>query len=282
MASQACEPEKRDLAMRCGFISPSNSLQEIVKAGIEAEAAGWDGFFYYDGFAGSVDPWVALAAIAVQTRRIRLGAVLVPLAWRRPWLVARAHASLDQLSNGRMILPVGLGAVEDDDWERGTTRTGEIVDRKVRATLLDEGLTIIERMWSGEKVKHEGEHYRLDIGPVGNVPVQRPRVPIWVVGQWGSNKSMRRVLRYDGWLRAGTSAKEMPEVKAYLAEHRPADNPLDVIVEGETPGDDPARAGEIVRKQAESGATWWLETRWDRQDNPDEIMERIRQGPPRP
>src|SRR5687768_15616928 len=116
--------------MRYGFITPAGSVDAIVRGGVEAEVAGWDGYFYYDGGPGSIDPWVALAAVALNTERIRLGAVLVPLAWRRPWLIARAHTTLDHLSKGRMILPVGLGAVESEDWERGTTNVGETVNRK--------------------------------------------------------------------------------------------------------------------------------------------------------
>lgn len=100
--------------MRHGVVLPGGlDLETIVAAGVEAEAAGWDGVFYWDGVVPGqrgYDPWVALAAIAARTTRVALGAVLVPLPWRKPWLVARALGSLDQLSNGRAILPVGLGA----------------------------------------------------------------------------------------------------------------------------------------------------------------------------
>jgi alkanesulfonate monooxygenase SsuD/methylene tetrahydromethanopterin reductase-like flavin-dependent oxidoreductase (luciferase family) len=268
--------------MQYGFVVPGGSLEAIVAAGIEAEAAGWDGYFYYD-YTGpdAHDPWVTLAAVALRTERIRLGAVLTPLPWRRPWLVARALTTLDQLSKGRMILPVGLGAVEPEDWARGTLPHGEPVDRKVRADLMDEGLAIIDGMWRGEAVKLAGEHYRVDIPPMGNTPVQRPRIPIWVVGAWGRPKSMRRVLRYDGWLRSGTSEEDWPVVKDYLAQHGPSDRPFEVIVEGETPGEDQARAREIVGREAESGATWWLETRWISQNSPEEVLARIKHGPPR-
>jgi alkanesulfonate monooxygenase SsuD/methylene tetrahydromethanopterin reductase-like flavin-dependent oxidoreductase (luciferase family) len=99
-----------------------------IDLAIEAEQAGWDGIFLWDciyvaqalGQAGQAacDPWVTLAAIATQTKRIRLGPIVTPLSRRRPWKVARETVSLDYLSVGRVILPVGLGAIDD-----GGTRT---------------------------------------------------------------------------------------------------------------------------------------------------------------
>jgi alkanesulfonate monooxygenase SsuD/methylene tetrahydromethanopterin reductase-like flavin-dependent oxidoreductase (luciferase family) len=104
--------------MRYGFIIPRGDLETIVELAVEAEAAGWDGVFYWDGIyiegAGPMyDPWVALAAVAMRTRRVRIGAILTPPARRRPWKLARETATLDHLSHGRLVLPVGMGALED-------------------------------------------------------------------------------------------------------------------------------------------------------------------------
>src|SRR5262245_40232461 len=86
----------------------------------EAEQAGWDGFFVWDVFPAPpavpepvVNPWVALAAIAMRTQRIRIGAFVTPLARRRPWNVACEAMSIDRLSNGRLIFAAGLGVVGD-------------------------------------------------------------------------------------------------------------------------------------------------------------------------
>ena len=268
--------------MKYGFIVPGGPLDAIIEAGAEAEATGWDGYFYYDHDAGSgaSDPWVVLAAVALHTQRIRLGAVLVPLPWRRPWLVARALTTLDHLSHGRTILPIGLGAVETEDWTRGTTALGEVVDRRGRAALMDEGLNIISGIWSGQPLAHHGKHYRIVL-PAMRTPLQRPRIPIWIVGAWGSSKSMRRVLRYDGWLPASVGDGDWPAVKDYLAEHTPKDRPFDLVVEGRTPGDDPANARQIIQPYAGAGATWWLETMWFAPNEPADALARIRQGPPR-
>src|SRR5437899_2322329 len=191
--------------MRCGFIIPDmagGKAGAIVGLAREAEAAGWDGIFYWDSDWGH-SPWVVLAGMAMRTEQVRIGAVLHPLAWRRPWLLARDTATLDQLSNGRLVVPIGLGAVDEDDFARGRTRFGEPVDRRVRAQLIDEGLEILSGLWSGRPVTFHGAHYHLEDFSVQPTPVQSPHVPIWVVGVWGRRKSMRRVLRCDGILAAG-------------------------------------------------------------------------------
>src|SRR5512143_2560771 len=127
----------------------SNPLT-LADLAAEAEDAGWDGFFVWDAvFARParlpmVDPWVALAAIAMQTQRIRIGAMVTPLARRRPWQIARETVSLDRLSNGRLTFGVGLG-YQDLDF----SAFGEDPNPRVRAEKLDEGLEIVTRLWSG-------------------------------------------------------------------------------------------------------------------------------------
>lgn len=128
--------------MKYGFTIPSDGIHTIVELAVEAEAAGWDAAFYWDGINihdhPGYDPWVTMAAMAVRTERVRLGAMVSPLARRRPWKVARETVSLDLLSNGRLVLPVGLGALDDG----GFVKVGEPTDRKTRAELLDESLEI--------------------------------------------------------------------------------------------------------------------------------------------
>jgi alkanesulfonate monooxygenase SsuD/methylene tetrahydromethanopterin reductase-like flavin-dependent oxidoreductase (luciferase family) len=78
---------------------------------LQAENAGWDGVFIWDEMLGP-DAWVVMTAMAAQTSRIRIAALLTPLSRRRPWQVASETATLDHFSNGRLILVVGLGAVD--------------------------------------------------------------------------------------------------------------------------------------------------------------------------
>jgi len=134
--------------MRFGLIvQMTGSLgypQPLARLAREAEAAGWDGFFIWDVFGGDsvaptpvVDPWIALAAIAATTERIRFGPMVTPLPRRRPWKLAREAASLDHLSGGRLILGVGIGTPPEE-----FARFGEEVDPRIRAEMLDEGLEV--------------------------------------------------------------------------------------------------------------------------------------------
>jgi alkanesulfonate monooxygenase SsuD/methylene tetrahydromethanopterin reductase-like flavin-dependent oxidoreductase (luciferase family) len=271
--------------MRYGFVLPQGDASDAANLAREAEVAGWDGFFVWDPVWG-VDPWVALAAAAMVTERIRLGTMLTPVSRRRPWKLASETATLDRLSRGRVILAVGLGAIDT-----GFAEFGEETDRKTRAELLDEGLAIIEGLWRGQPFAFEGKHYRVrpTSFSVPPPPVQTPRIPVWVVGAWPSPRSMRRVLHWDGLLPNkrnpdGTAGRPTPDdvraMKAWVEERRTATTPFDVVVEGETPGDDAVKSGEIVRPWAEAGATWWLEAMWSTPEL-DQVRERIRQGPPR-
>ena len=276
--------------MRYGFIVTKGDPRTVAGLAREAEEAGWDGVFYWDGICvgemDTYDPWVVMAAMAMRTERVRLGAILTPPARRRPWKLARETMTLDHLSGGRLVLPVGLGALDDG----GFSKVGEPTDRKVRAQRLDESLEILTGLWSGEPFSYEGEHYRLEEMTFLPAAVQRPRVPIWVVGAWPSERSMRRALRYDGMLAAkaggtatgpGVTPEDIRAMRDYVEENREVAGDFDIVWEGATPGEDPERAAETVRPYAEAGATWWIESMWTPPNEPDDLRRRIEAGPPR-
>jgi alkanesulfonate monooxygenase SsuD/methylene tetrahydromethanopterin reductase-like flavin-dependent oxidoreductase (luciferase family) len=135
----------------------------VVRLARAAEAAGWETFFVWNhlGFVRGVpsgDPCVViLSAVATSTTHLNLGRAVTPLARRRPQVVANALASLDLLSAGRVILEVGLGSVPE-----AFTAFGESGDAKQCAAMLDEGLTILDGLWSGETVTHRGQHYAVE------------------------------------------------------------------------------------------------------------------------
>jgi len=216
--------------------------------------------------------------------------MITPVSRMRPWELASKTVTLDHLSNGRVILAVGLGAIDT-----GFAEFGEETDRKTRAELLDEGLDIITGLWRGQPFNYDGKHYHIKETKFYPLPppVQRPRIPIWVVGAWPKEKSMRRVLRYDGLLptrmdtqgqHVGLTAEHVREMKTYIDAKRTASTPFDIVVEGKTPGDAADRAAEITREWADSGAAWWIEAMWGDPDQPVDlaaVLRRIRQGPPR-
>jgi alkanesulfonate monooxygenase SsuD/methylene tetrahydromethanopterin reductase-like flavin-dependent oxidoreductase (luciferase family) len=125
---------------------PFGDARVLAELARDAERAGWDGFFLWDhvarpGAPPVVDPWIALAAIAVATERVRIGALVTPLARRRPWKVARETVSLDRLSNGRLVFGAGLGSSGGAEVE--WAGFGEETDLARRAGMLDEGLEIL-------------------------------------------------------------------------------------------------------------------------------------------
>jgi hypothetical protein len=272
----------------------------IVGLARDAEKAGWEGVFVWDTpYASDVedrvqetfDAWALMTAIALRTDRVQIGTMITPLAWRRPWEIARQSTTLDRISHGRFILSVGLGWVPE-----GGSVFGEETDRKVRAQMLDEGLEILTSCWSGERFTHAGAHYRLE--NVLFLPAPTRKIPIWVVGawhrdpsKWPKKRSMRRTLRRDGVLPNAFDATgnvhgaEPSDVRA-MAEWIRAErsDPFDIVCEGGGEKDDSNADASVVREFADAGATWWLEAVWwsmyRHPGNPDPMRERIRRGPP--
>jgi len=259
-----------------GFILPGGIATQQVELALVAEEAGWDGVFVWEGAYG-VDAWSLLAAIAVRTETVRLGTMLTPLPWRRPRNVASQVATLDQLSRGRAILTVGVGAFTED-----LPRTGEEEDLRTRAAMLDDGIDLIRALWSGERTfQGQAAAYRFEATDQLSVARRvQERVPIWVVGVWPRMKSMRRVLRCDGIVPqfAGGGHRGSPdrvrEMRAWLTENG-ARPDLDVVAEGQTPAD-PREAWATVAPWADAGCTWWMESNWEMPHHSAERMEEVR------
>ena len=271
--------------MRYGVVLPGGTALEQLDQAVLADQAGWDGVFVWEAAYG-VDAWSLLTAMAVRTQRVRLGTMLTPLPWRRPWKVASQAATLDQLSDGRAILAVGVGAVDTD-----LPETGELTSLRDRAERLDEGIDLIHALWDGQ-TSYQGQHYRYQTGRLDLTRAARPvqqRIPLWVVGVWPRPKSLRRVLRCDGILPQyqvdgrGPGPEDARAVRQWLTDHG-AGPGFDMVAEGETLAGDPAAAAGVTGVWAEAGCTWWLETRWEMpHDSPErmsDIRARIEAGPP--
>src|ERR671915_2107759 len=265
------------------FLPPFDALADpatVARLAAEAEAAGWDGVFVWDHVrwrepvTDVADPWITLAAIATATASVRLGPMVTPLARRRPVKVARETATLDRLSGGRLTLGVGLGS---DEFGSEYSITGEELDDRRRAGMLDEALEILTAAWSGEPVYHRGEHYTVDSMRFLPRPVQRPRVPVWVAGSPGKPRPMRRAARYDGFFPVDLeSADQLAEIVARVGTlreeaGRAPDEPYEVIAALE-PGTDPA-------PYHAAGATWWLAAPEWEGISVDGVRGVIREGP---
>jgi alkanesulfonate monooxygenase SsuD/methylene tetrahydromethanopterin reductase-like flavin-dependent oxidoreductase (luciferase family) len=255
----------------------------LAQLAVEAEAAGWDGFFLWDVMANSqpvIDPWIALTAIALATQRIRIGTMVLPLARHRPWLVAQRLANLDHLSGGRVVCTVGLGYRAED-----FSAYGEESSPRVRAAKLDEGLAILAGLWAHNSFSYTGEHYTLHDAAINPRPLQQPRIPIWAAGGWPHRAPFRRAAAWDGaslksvhaeerrWL----TLEEFAECAAYLRSQRTQAGPFDIVMSGELP-DDRAEAVDKMQALAAAGATWWVEEGlgWSL----EEFRARVVAGPP--
>jgi alkanesulfonate monooxygenase SsuD/methylene tetrahydromethanopterin reductase-like flavin-dependent oxidoreductase (luciferase family) len=273
--------------VRYGASVPNiGSVATLVELGVEADRAGWDGFFLWDHIWFSretpvavLDPWVALGAIAVRTERVRVGTLVTPIARRRPWKLARETVTLDHLSGGRAILGVGLGYPPDADFEL----LGEDPDDRVRAGKLDEGLEVLGRLWSGEPFAFEGRHLHIREAQFWPTPLQRPRIPIWVAGMWPNRAPFRRAARFDGVVPIGVDERgrpsalgpdELAEVVTYVRAHRATDDRFDVVHGG-------AMDPDAIAASKAAGATWYLPDAgvegpgWE-----EPTLELIRAGPP--
>lgn len=259
----------------------------LADLAVLAEETGWEGFFVQDGLLNAdaqalVDPWIALCAIALRTRRLRIGALMTPLAAYRPWQVARQTVALDHLSQGRLIFGAGLGFQAQD-----FVALGEDADPRRRAEKLDEGLDILRKLWSGEAFSFHGTHYQLTEVQLLPKPLQSPRIPIWIAGVWPNRKPLRRAAGFDGIYIASQKANGEPlppnalqEALAYIQAQREPTSPFDVAFAGETPTDS-EQGAKTVQPYREAGVTWWLEGIWTERGSVEDMRERIRQGPPK-
>ena len=272
-------------------IAPLGELADphaIVRLAVAAEAAGWDGVSTWDSLGVSMgtvapDPFVALAAAASATTRLRLILSVVALPRRRPQLVAQSAATLDRWSNGRLVLGVGSGG-DPGDFET----FGEPFEAKARIARMDEGLALIDAFLRAEPVSHDGPSYvARGVAAVGPRSVQEPRPPIWIGGM--KPGALRRAARWDGWIAIGTSDDGSslvltPEAFGGMVERLDAeraaagraDAPFDV---GVFAFSEPSER-DLVARYADAGATWWLESLSPMRGSLDHLVARVEAGPP--
>ena len=257
----------RGIAVPCFADDPA----ELIDLGIEAERAGFDGFFLWDHIVFSnsgdgppiVDPWLILAVVAARTERIRIGTMITPVPRRRPWQLARVTTTLDRLSAGRVILGVGIGSPAYGDFGIFHEPSGE----RERGEMLDEGLDVMAGLWTGERFSYSGRHFTVDPVRFRPAPVQRPRIPVWVGGVLPAARPIARSARWDGMVPIRFSggslirpaAADIADVAGRVSAIRGSVDGFDLVVWAEVapvPGD---VAGLAAAYQA-VGATWWIET----------------------
>jgi hypothetical protein len=221
--------------------------------------------------------------MALNTKRIRLGTAVTPLARRRPWKVARETMTLDHLSEGSLILGVGLGSATNNDF----IKFGEMTDLKQRAQQLDEALDVMAGLWRGQPFSYQGVYFQVDEITLQPAPVQQPRIPIWIGGGYPLPGPLRRAARWDGailykhntsdqpWL--DMTPNEVRHLKAVIDQDRTGTLPYEIAIGGRERGPDWEQEREHIKAIAEAGATWWMEA--ISPVEPETIRQWIQRGP---
>jgi hypothetical protein len=292
-----------------GIVFPNwvveGDTEELVAYGVAAEQAGWDGVFLADHliypglgpeekldsseYKGFPDPWITAAGIASRTEEIRLISWVTPVPRRQPWQLARNLATLDQLSNGRVMLGTGLGTPSD------YTRFGKSWEPSQLGDRYDEALAVIEGLWSGEPFSYNGAFFSLDHAVLKPTPVQEPRIPIIVGGVWPNKNPFHRGARWDGMVPHYRGDGIVPQDGATYAPPRDDDTTHDEEVQtmveyyhsivdesGELflPADPQDRGSDWSSQCKQLGASW-VYFRPKRESGEWYLDEQyIRQGPP--
>ena len=246
----------------------------VLRLAETAEAAGWEAILVWDHLAfvwgpPAADPWVTLAAVGTATSRLRIGTGITPVPRRRPQVLAQTVATLDVLTEGRVVFGAGLGGVPSE-----FSAFGENDDPHVRADQLDEGLDLLRRLWAGERLEHRGRHYTVAGVTLAPLPLQQP-LPIWIGGN--SRRALARAARFDGWFADSSDPQGMTISPDELAERITSigrSDGFDVVVHGYSDRADPSA-------YSREGATWWLEDIHDMRGSFDELLGVVSAGPPR-
>ncbi|MEZ5557867.1 MAG: TIGR03619 family F420-dependent LLM class oxidoreductase [Pseudomonadales bacterium] len=193
--------------MRYGIALPNNQgvarMAQLLELAVAAEAMQFDSLWVSEhlfhasyvaqrlGGRPYHEPLTLLAAVAAQTRQIRLGTSVLVLPWHHPVRLAKTLAAIDDLSEGRLLVGVGVAQTEDEFANLG-------VDFHRRGRIADETLGALKALWTMDVPEFSGEHYRFAGLRVEPKPRQKPHPPLLIGGN--SAAAIRRLQRYgDGW-----------------------------------------------------------------------------------
>jgi alkanesulfonate monooxygenase SsuD/methylene tetrahydromethanopterin reductase-like flavin-dependent oxidoreductase (luciferase family) len=197
-----------------GFLLPTREIvmaqdtpdcQQIIDLAERAEALGFDSVWVGDSILARprLEALTTLAAVASRTQRVKLGTAVFLSALRHPVTLANETANLDMLSQGRLILGLGI-ATKSQPVMQEFTACGVNFSRRIG--IFEEGVTIMRRLWNEPSVTFNGRHFQLQDVRLGLHPVQSSGIPIWLAGS--VDQAYRRILRLaDGWFPNPASAQ---------------------------------------------------------------------------
>lgn len=259
-----------------------------VEYAVTAEEAGWDAILMADALGGSgpsyVEPWITQASIAAKTERILLGTWIVPVPRRQPWQIASNLATLDRLSDGRVVFGAGLGA----PWNYEST--GIDYEPVALGERYDEALEIIVQLWEGSPVSYEGTHFSVEELEIPTTPVQAPRIPVMAGCWWPNKKPIHRAARWDGLMPVGPSfygsegvqgeqptgsiEEELVDIVRYYREE--AGGTGEILV----PIDVPEAPEDFIQRCRDLDVEWAMTTALLEDNDHEGNLDRIAAGPP--
>jgi alkanesulfonate monooxygenase SsuD/methylene tetrahydromethanopterin reductase-like flavin-dependent oxidoreductase (luciferase family) len=276
--------------------SPKNGVKNVSKflmnMAKEAEDAGWDGFFLWDHLyftwspVAIPDSWSILSAAAARTDKIYLGTNVTAVTRRRPQVLAKQLVTIDQISDGRVILGAGLGGSGHQSGPgEDFTSFGEPADYKTLAKIADEALEVIIGLWSGEPLYFDGQFFKVNQVSFQPTPIQKPRIPIWIGAI--KDQALRRAARYDGWVTGGPCPsagdkgidfKQLSEKMKLIKNFEEIPSSYEVVYAFEFPNNSMI---EYIEGAKDVGVTWMLDVISAlRFGNSENVLEHIKRGPP--
>ena len=231
----------------------------LVEYGVKMEEMGFDSLWVWDHILLGVEPnfpvfdsLTLLTAIAARTKKIKLATGILVLPLRNPVVLAKQLSSMDQLSDGRLLMAMAAGW-----YKREFDAVG--VPFKERGNIMDENLDILKRFWTEDMVKGEWPHHKIPAGVMYPKPVQKPRPPI-LIGGYVDRVLKRAATAGDGWLtyfyRPESFARSWAKVRAFAVE---AGKDPDTLMNG---AQLPIMIGRS-RAELEGPMTEWLTKEWD-------------------
>jgi F420-dependent oxidoreductase-like protein len=178
-------------------VKPSDRYEAIRQTAITAENLGFDSLWLYDHLITlppRAEPcfecWTTLAALASETKNIRIGSLVTCCSYRHPSLIAKMGATLDNISKGRLEFGIGAGWY----WLEFQKYGIPFQPLNIRIRMLEEAILIIKKLWSEERSTFKGKYYQIENSVFEPKPVQKPHPPIWIGGS--SNSILRLVAKY--------------------------------------------------------------------------------------
>src|ERR1700722_5575305 len=235
------------------------NAKELVEYGVRVEALGYDSVWVWDHILLGVEPnfpiidsLTALTGIAARTSRLKIGTGVLVLPLRNPVTLAKQLSSMDQLSEGRLIMGMASGW-----YKREFDAVG--VPYEKRGKIMDENLTILKRFWTEDMVQGEYGCHKIPAGVMFPKPMQKPRPPI-LIGGYVDRVLQRAAVAGAGWLtyfyRAESFAKSWAKIRDFATEG--GKDPATLLNAAQLP----IRIGKS-RAEIESGMMEWLGKEWD-------------------